>query len=111
MIRSGRAVGIVSVAPVMHYGLTLFRMLPDYGSVTAPGEHDYFQVNYQLVLNVVFLIATAVLVWFHHQARDGGHSHHHHDHSGSSLTDRVLRSLAAVAALWLSGGVVLALFA
>lgn len=103
-------VGIVSVALIMHYGLAAFGMLPEFGSGRDPGEREFFQVNYQLALNVIFLIATAVMVWLYRQSQQSDHGHHHHhDHGGPSLTDKVLRTLSAVAALWLLGGAVLLL--
>ncbi|HDZ08839.1 permease [Pseudohongiella sp.] len=103
-------VGIVSVALVMHYGLAAFGMLPEFGSGRDPGEREFFQVNYQLVLNIVFLLATAVMVWLYRQGQQGEHGHHHHhDHGGPSLTDKVLRTLSVVAGLWLAGGAALIL--
>jgi uncharacterized membrane protein YraQ (UPF0718 family) len=104
-------VGIVSVALMMHYGLTALGMLPEFASGRDPGEREFFQINYQLVLNIVFLLATAVLLWLYRQGQqaDSGH-HHHHDHGGASLTDKVLRILSALAGLWLIGGAVLVLF-
>ncbi|WP_339858333.1 permease [Pseudohongiella acticola] len=103
-------IGIITVALVMHYGLAALGMLPDLESARAPGEREFFQVNYQLGLNIVFLMATAVLVWLYRQARHNDHGHHHHDHGGPSLTDRVLRILSVIAALWLAGGAALAVF-
>lgn len=103
-------VGIVSVALMMHYGLAALGMLPEFASGRDPGEREFFQINYQLVLNIVFLLATAVLLWLYRQGRhkDSAHHHHHH-HGGASLTDKVLRTLSAVAALWLAGGAALML--
>jgi uncharacterized membrane protein YraQ (UPF0718 family) len=104
-------VGIVSVALMMHYGLAALGMLPEFASGRDPGEREFFQINYQLVLNIAFLLATAVLLWLYRQGQqaDSGH-HHHHDHGGASLTDKVLRILSALAGLWLIGGAVLVLF-
>lgn len=106
-------IGIVTVALVMHYGLAALGMLPEFSSSRDPGEREFFQVNYQLGLNIVFLMATAVLVWLYRQAVQGNHDghghHHHHDHGGPSLTDKVLRTLSVAAALWLAGGAALTL--
>ncbi|WP_027329980.1 permease [Marinimicrobium agarilyticum] len=99
--------GIVVVALVMHYGLAALDLLPDSSAAKSPGEREFFQVNYQLVLNLVFAAVTGVLLWLWRRAQKahshGGHEHHHH-HGGSSLTDRVLQVLASIAALWLAGG-------
>jgi uncharacterized membrane protein YraQ (UPF0718 family) len=102
-------VGIVSVALMMHYGLAALGMLPEFASGRDPGEREFFQINYQLVLNLVFLLATAVLLWLYRQGQHAD-SGHHHDHGGATLTDRVLRTLSALAGFWLIGGAVLVLF-
>lgn len=105
-------VGIVSVALMMHFGLAALGMLPEFASGRDPGEREFFQINYQLVLNIVFLLATAALLWLYRQGQqaDSGHHHHHHDHGGASWTDMVLRGLSVLAGLWLIGGAVLVLF-
>lgn len=100
-------VGIVSVSLIMHYSLALLGLLPDFGDQIAMGDREFFQWNYQAVLNIVFLAATAVLLWFWRQAQhahDHGH-HHDHDHGGASMTDKVLRVLVVIALVWLIGGI------
>lgn len=103
-------VGIVTVALTMHYGLAALGMLPDFASGRDPGEREFFQVNYQLALNIVFLLTTAALLWLYRLGKQQDSGHHHHDHGGASLTDKVLRILSALAALWLAGGAALMLF-
>lgn len=102
-------VGIVSVALAMHYALAVLDLLPSLEGLKTPSERDFFQVNYQLILNLVFLMVTVGLLWFWRQgqrAHHGGghHDHHHHDHGGTSLTDRVLQVLSVIAVIWLAGG-------
>ncbi|MCK5790268.1 MAG: permease [Ketobacter sp.] len=99
-------VAIVIAALVMHYALAYWGMLPDYTVVTAPADREYFQLNYQLVLNVVLLAINGVLIWLWYSAR---HGHHHHHDNAASLTDRVLSVLVVVALVWLSGGLLVAL--
>ncbi|MEX2489287.1 MAG: permease [Pseudomonadales bacterium] len=94
--------GIVFTSLVMHYSLALLGLLPDFSNVVTAGERDFFQLNYQTVLNVVLLTVTCVLVWFWHRSRHRGHDHH--DHGGVSLTDKILRVLAVIALAWLAGG-------
>lgn len=101
-------VGIVSVALVMHYSLVALDLLPEMGSGKEPGEREFFKVNYQLVLNIIFLAITAVFIWLWRRGQKApeGH-HHHHDHGGPSMTDKVLRVLASIAGLWLLGGLLI----
>lgn len=104
-------VGIVSVSLIMHYSLALLGLLPDFAGQISMAERDFFQWNYQAVLNIIFLTATAVLLWFWHQGQkrhSHGH-HHHHDHGGASLTDKVLRVLVVIAMIWLVGGITIPL--
>ena len=98
--------GIVIAAVSMHYALAFAGMLPDLSSATAPSDREFFQVNYQLVLNILFALITVGLVLAMKMAPADEHGHHHHDHGGPSLTDKVLRVLAVVAVLWLIGGLV-----
>ncbi|MDX1692478.1 MAG: permease [Ketobacteraceae bacterium] len=100
-------VGIIASALIMHYALAYAGLLPDFSNVVASGDREYFKVNYQMVLNIVFLIVTAALVFLRWRARqeDQGHCHHHdHDHGGPSLTDRVLNVLVTISLVWLAGG-------
>ncbi|MGQ7276116.1 permease [Marinobacter sp. V034] len=109
-------VGIVSVSLLMHYALVVLDMLPDASHAQAPGDRSFFKVNYQLVLNAVFIVFSAVLVWFWRQAQQAAaghdhHEHHDHDHGGgsASLTDKVLSTLVVVALIWLAGGLLVTL--
>ncbi|MEA2119939.1 permease [Halovibrio sp. HP20-50] len=98
-------IGIVSASLIMHYTLAFLGLLPDFASVTAPGDREFFKVNYQLVLNIIFLVLTGVMFWFWKLAQQEHHGHeHHHDHGGASLTDKVLKVLVVIAAFWLLGG-------
>lgn len=100
-------VAIVIAALSMHYALAALGMLPDFSAVTAPGEREYFKLNYQLVMNVIMFTVNLALVWLWYKARANRHDHHHHhDHDGSSLTDKVLSALAALSVVWLSGGLI-----
>lgn len=103
--------GIVCTALLMHYTLLGLGWLPDFSNVTVASERDYFQLNYQLVLNVIFIILNMVMIWLwrrgRHQSR--GHHHSHHDHGSATLTDRILNILIVIALLWLAGGMLAAI--
>lgn len=104
-------VAIVIAALSMHYALAALGMLPDFSAVTAPGEREYFKLNYQLVMNAIMFTVNLAMVWLWYKAREKSHGHdHHHDHGGSSLTDKVLSALAAVSVVWLAGGLIAGLF-
>lgn len=103
-------VGIVSASLIMHYTLAFLGLLPDFSSVTAPGDREFFEVNYQLFLNLIFLILTGVMFWLWKLSQQEHHGHeHHHDHGGASLTDKVLKVLVVIAAFWLLGGLMVPL--
>ncbi|MYL24905.1 permease [Halomonas alkaliantarctica] len=105
-------VGIVSVSLAMHYALALLGLLPDFSGQMTMAEREFFQWNYQSVLNILFLAATAVLLGFWRQGQKQHahhHEHHDHDHGGASMTDKVLRVLVVIALLWLIGGITIPL--
>lgn len=54
-------VGIVSVSLVLHYTFVLFDLLPDFSSQAAVSDREFFQWNYQSVLNIIFLAVTGVM--------------------------------------------------
>lgn len=93
---------------VLHYTLAGLGLLPDFTSVTAPNERAFFQVNYQLLLNVILVAVNIALFWLWHAARQEG-EHHDHHHDGASITEKVLKVLAFVASLWLIGGLLVLL--
>lgn len=98
-------IGIVTASLVMHYTLAFMGLLPDFSSVTTPGDREFFKVNYQLFLNIIFLILTGVMLWLWKLSKQEHHGHEHHDHGGgASLTDKVLKVLVVIAVLWLLGG-------
>ncbi|AWL13138.1 UPF0718 protein YraQ [Saliniradius amylolyticus] len=91
---------IIIAALAMHYALAYLGMLPDFSSLAAPGQRDFFQVNYQLVLNVILLILNAglMILWWR------GKEDSDHDHGTASLSDKILSVLVVIAVLWLVGG-------
>lgn len=93
---------LVATALLLHYAFALAGLLPEGAqqgqSIT---ERNHFRINYGFVLNLLFLAASAALLWLSRQGEVGGHGH---EHGGASLSDKVLRGLALAAVLWLAGG-------
>lgn len=97
--------GLVVVSIILHYGMVLLDILPQIGGGQAPSEQEYFQLDYRFVLNLVFLVMSAMMVWLWRRGRNRDHGGH--DHGGSaSLTDKVLRTLTGAAILWIAAGLV-----
>jgi hypothetical protein len=95
--------GLVVVSIILHYGMVLLDILPEIGGGQVPSEQQYFQFDYRFGLNLVFLVMSAMMVWFWRRGLDRDHSGH--DHGGSaSLTDKVLRILSGLAIVWLAAG-------
>ena len=79
----------------MHYGFSLFGILPQSAAGSSPQSTERFAIDYTFWLNLAFLAATGVLAWLRfggakkqqkqHQKHnnDGGGCQHHgggHDH-------------------------------
>lgn len=98
---------IVGSAILMHYGFALAGMLPSNEGVQQISDREFFKVDYTLFLNLIFIAISAGFLYWQARKSGGGHEHHHHDHSGSSLSDKVLFGLTIVAGIWLAGGLLL----
>lgn len=98
-------VAIVVTALSMHYALALFDALPSSDGAIDPGQRDFFKVNYQLFLNIGFLVLSAVLLYFYYRMKK-----QQGDSSGSSMTlsDKIMLTLSGLALLWLVGGLAVA---
>lgn len=101
---------LVASAMVMHYGLLSLDLLPTLENWDSPKERQHFTLNYGFVLNIIFLLISAVLIklWISHKnSHQHDHGHHHHDHGGRSLTDRIMLTLSAASVIWLIGGLLI----
>ncbi|MBA57153.1 MAG: permease [Pseudomonadales bacterium] len=104
--------GIVISALLLHYALLYLGLLPDFSGISASVDREYFKLNYQFVLNIVFIAISTVLAWLWYQAKfhsEHHNDHEHHDHGNSSLSDRILKTIAVIALLWLIGGLIVPL--
>jgi len=100
---------LVATSLLLHYGLVALDLLPSSPRTDAGAtDRDFFGLDYGFVLNLAFLAASGALGWLWWQQRGVGHDHDHDhdgDHDGDvSWQERILRTLAAAAILWLAGG-------
>ncbi len=96
---------LVVTAIVMHYGFSLFGLLPE-STGQSQAETQRFAIDYTFWLNLAFLAVTGVLAWL----RWGGKKEHkggmHHGGGKKSIIERVLFWLAIVSYIWLAGGLI-----
>lgn len=97
--------GLVVVSLVMHYGLAILDLLPQAAAGQSPADRDHFALNYGFILNILFLIVSAVMIWLWQWGKEETDEHDHD--ASSSLTDWVLRFFTIVAITWLAGGLLL----
>ena len=115
----------------MHYGFSLFGILPQSATSSNPQSTDRFAIDYTFWLNLVFLAATGVLAWLRfgsgskkqkeqhkqyqqhqqheHQGNKGGHKHNHGG-GKQGFTEKLLFWLAILSYIWLAGGIIVTLF-
>jgi len=103
-------IAIIISALSMHYLLVYLDLLPDFSTVVAPGDREYFKINYQMVLNLILLAINGILIWLWYKAKNShNHSHHHHE-EGASLTRKIQSVIVFISIVWLVGGVFISLF-
>lgn len=107
----------------MHYGFSLFGILPQSAAGSSPQSTERFAIDYTFWLNLAFLAATGILAWLRfgggkkqkkqhqeHNNDDGGCEHHsgEHDHGGGKqgFTEKLLFWLAILSYIWLAGGII-----
>jgi hypothetical protein len=96
---------LVAASLVMHYGLFAFDLLPDASQWSSPAEQEHFKLDYGFVLNMIFLLLSAVMIVLWRKKQKEHEHHHHHDHGGSSsVSEKVMTGLCGVSLFWLLGG-------
>jgi hypothetical protein len=96
---------LVAASLIMHYGFYWFDLLPDASQWASPAEQEHFKLNYGFVLNILFLIISAVLVLLWRQHRRNSEHHHHHDHGSSDgVGAKIMNGLSVMSVIWLVGG-------
>ncbi|MDV6317360.1 permease [Idiomarina sp. HP20-50] len=96
---------LVATSLAMHYGLLAFDLLPDVSQWSSPANQEHFKFDYGFVLNIIFLLFSAIMIFLWKQKQKEHEHHHHHDHGGSSsISDKVMTGLCGVSVLWLLAG-------
>ena len=116
---------LVATAITMHYGFSLFGILPQNAAGSSPQSTERFAIDYTFWLNLAFLAVTGVLAWLrfgggkkqkqHQKHDDNGDCEHHgggHNHGGGKqgFTEKLLFWLAILSYIWLGGGIIVTLF-
>ena len=95
---------LVATAILMHYGFSLFGLLPQSGSATMK-DTQQFAFDYTFWLNLAFLAITGVLAWLRFGG-DNQNQQHHHGGGNQDIIERILYWLAIISYIWLAGGVI-----
>lgn len=119
---------LVSTALVLHYGFSLFGLLPQSEASQGAAGGDRFAIDYTFWLNLIFLAATGVLVWLRfdaqknkkngkqrqrqqHGGKDNGKSNQNNHGGGKGgIIENILYYLAILSFIWLAGGVIVSFF-
>lgn len=93
-------VSIVLTALIMHFGFGFLGLTPE--SSRTVQDTTRFAFDYTFFMNLVFVLAAAVLIglhrgWLRHETDPGEHSHHDHDHGFSPKRLAALACAAIIA--------------
>ncbi|GAB4544487.1 MAG: permease [Phycisphaerales bacterium] len=99
---------LIVTSLVLHWGFELTGLLPEAersGAASRMAPEERFALDHTFVLNIVFVLASLLMVWLSRRGReDHGHGH---DHGRPGVIPRVMRVLAWSSVVWLGGGVLL----
>lgn len=106
---------LVATALIMHYGFSVFGLLPQGGGSQSATDTQRFAIDYTFWLNLAFLAASGVLAWLRFgggQKKKRQGNGHSGKHSGGNqdLIERALYWLAIASYIWLAVGVVVSFF-
>ena len=96
---------LVATAIVMHYGFSLFGLLPQ-SADKAMKDTQRFAIDYTFWLNLVFLAITGVLAWLRFGGENQNQQQHHGGGGNQDIIERILYWLAMVSYIWLAGGII-----
>ncbi|ACB53507.1 hypothetical protein cce_4159 [Crocosphaera subtropica ATCC 51142] len=102
---------LVATSMVMHYGFSLFNLLPESSSGQSAAETEKFAIDYTFWLNLLFIAITGILAWLNFgnqgQKKNQHHSHKHHHSSNKGIIEKVIFWLAIFSYIWLVGGLII----
>jgi len=92
---------LVATALLLHYGFAAADLLPDTSTARSLTDRTFFEVDWKLALNLIFLVLSFGLLGTKWRASGRPKDH------GSGVTEGVLFWLSMTAYAWLAGGVIL----
>jgi hypothetical protein len=98
-------VSLVATTLVLHYGFSLFAVLPQ-GGGRGGGivDRQFFQVDYSFWLNLGFLIASGLLAWLSTRKIEDESLKGMHEMPDKGWVEKVLFWLAMLSYVWLAVG-------
>jgi len=97
-------VATVFTAVLMHYGFAALGMLPDPSSAKSVTDREFFQVDYTLFLNALFIMMSAGFLWWNREQTNG------YEHGDTSSGETMLFWTAIVVFICLIGGWAVGMF-
>lgn len=95
---------LVTTAILLHYGFAAIGQLPDSSAARSVTERDFFNVDYTMVLDIVFGVVSLVGFGWTIANREASLQP-----VGESVTEKTLFVLALLALAWLAGGLLVPL--
>lgn len=99
-------VALVITSLFIHYGFELFNLSPQAEQSTDITQQDFFKLNYSLILNLGFIIASGLMVWLSYQSPVMPEM----EMANKGWVEQLLLWLSITALLWLAGGWIVYIF-
>ena len=98
-------ISLIGTSLLLHYGFNLFDLLPEESGKSIT-EKEHFKLDYTFYLNLVFLIISAVLLYFGFVKRKDVMQHKEMAPK-SPVLEKILKYLAFTSYIWLVGGLII----
>ncbi len=96
---------LIAASLLLHYGFDLFNLIPNEAAKSIV-DKKHFSIDYTFFLNLVFLILSAVLIYFGFFKKNDV-KHHKEMAPKSALLEKVLKWIAVICYFWLAIGIIL----
>jgi uncharacterized membrane protein YraQ (UPF0718 family) len=100
-------ISLIITSMLLHYGFDLFNLIPK-GTAASITEKVHFSIDYTFVLNIAFLVASGILIYFGFSKRKNV-KHHKEMAPKNPMLEKVMKWVALSSYIWLSIGIVLKL--